>query len=123
MNHKILRNRARFNEECSILVRRRKQHVGVRRETSRTLRNKKRESLKDQISKLETKSKHINIKELCRGINEFKQGYKPRTHSIKDENGTVDRWKDYFSKLVADQFNEPEVRTAEPFIVEPSLNV
>jgi hypothetical protein len=51
----------------------------VRREASRHFRNKKREYLKDKKNELESNSKNKNIRELYRGINEFKKGYQPRT--------------------------------------------
>jgi hypothetical protein len=47
----------------------------VRLEASRHFRNKKREYLKDKISKLESNSKDKNIRDLYRDINEFKKGY------------------------------------------------
>jgi hypothetical protein len=50
----------------------------VRREASRHFRNKKREYLKDKINELESNSKN-KIRDLYRGINEFKKGYQPRT--------------------------------------------
>jgi hypothetical protein len=49
----------------------------VRREASRHFRNKKMEYLKDKINELATNSKNKNIKDLYRGINEFKRGYEP----------------------------------------------
>jgi hypothetical protein len=49
----------------------------VRREDNRYFRNKKREYLKDKINELATKSKKKNIRDLYRGINEFKRGYQP----------------------------------------------
>jgi hypothetical protein len=54
----------------------------VRRETCRTFRNKKREYLKGKINELETNNKNKNIRELYRGINEFKKGYQPRINII-----------------------------------------
>jgi hypothetical protein len=57
--------------------------------TSRTFRNKKREYLKDKINELETNNKSKNIRDLYRGINEFKKGYQPRINVIKDENGNL----------------------------------
>jgi prefoldin subunit 5 len=45
----------------------------VRLEASRHFRNEKREYLKDRINELETNSKNKNIRELYRGINEFKR--------------------------------------------------
>jgi hypothetical protein len=50
----------------------------LRRETSRTFRNNKREYLKGKINELETNNKNKNIRDLYRGINEFKKGYQPR---------------------------------------------
>jgi hypothetical protein len=80
----------------------------VRRQANRHFRNKKREYLKDKINKLESNSKNKNIRDLYRGINEFKKGYQPRTSLVKDEKGDlladpnkiVDRWMDYFCQLL-----------------------
>jgi hypothetical protein len=47
----------------------------VRRETSRHFRNKKRQYLKGKINELAMNSKNENIRDLYRGINEFKRGY------------------------------------------------
>jgi hypothetical protein len=47
----------------------------LRRETSRTFRNKKREYVKGKINELETNNKNKNIRNVYRGINEFKDGY------------------------------------------------
>jgi predicted nuclease of restriction endonuclease-like RecB superfamily len=47
----------------------------VTREAIRHFRNKKRECLKDKINKLESNSNNKNIRDLYRGINEFKKGY------------------------------------------------
>jgi hypothetical protein len=44
----------------------------VRREASRHFWNKKREYLKDKINELAANSKNKNIRDLYRGINEFK---------------------------------------------------
>jgi hypothetical protein len=35
------------------------------------------------------KSKNKNIRDLYRGINEFKRGYQPRSNLVKDENGDL----------------------------------
>jgi hypothetical protein len=53
-------------------------------------------------------SKYKNIRDLCRGINEFKRGYQLRNNLVKDENGDLladshnilNRWKKYFSQLL-----------------------
>jgi hypothetical protein len=67
-----------------------------------------REYLKDKINELVTNSKNKNIRDLCRGIHEFKKGYQPRSTLVKDENGDLledsynilNRWKNYFSQLL-----------------------
>jgi hypothetical protein len=61
----------------------------VRNETNGTLRNKKREYLKEKINELERNSKNKNIRGLHRGINEFKKAYQPKTNLVKDENGDL----------------------------------
>jgi hypothetical protein len=45
----------------------------TRRETSRHFRNKKREYLKDKIDELATNNKKKNIRDLYRGINDFRR--------------------------------------------------
>jgi hypothetical protein len=80
----------------------------VRRAASRHFRNKKREYLKDKINELVSSSKNKNIRDLYRGINEFKKGYQPRTNLVKDEKGDlladahkiVNRWMEYFCELL-----------------------
>jgi hypothetical protein len=77
----------------------------LRRETSRKFRKKKREYLKHKINELETNNKNKNIRDLYRGINEFKKGYQPRINIMKDENGdlladpqnVLNRWKNFFN--------------------------
>jgi hypothetical protein len=78
----------------------------IRPEASRHFRNKKK-YLKDKINELGTKSKSKNLRDLYRGINEFKRGYQPRSNLMKDENGDLlagshnilNRWKNYFSVI------------------------
>jgi hypothetical protein len=48
-----------------------------------------REYLKGKINELETNSKNKNIRDLYRGINEFKRGYQSRSNFVKDENGDL----------------------------------
>jgi hypothetical protein len=61
----------------------------VRREASRHFRNIKREYLKDRINELATNSKNKNIRDLYRGINEFKKGHQPRSNLVKDKNNDL----------------------------------
>jgi len=59
----------------------------VRCDASRHFRNKQKAYLKAKIEELETNSKISNIRDLYRGINDFKKGYQPRTFILKDEKG------------------------------------
>jgi hypothetical protein len=45
----------------------------IRREASRYFRNNGRVHLKDKINELESNSKNKNIRDLYRGVNEFKK--------------------------------------------------
>jgi len=62
--------------------------------------------LKAKIEALETNSKTKNIRELCKGINDFKKGYQPRNNRVKDEKGDLviqnilSRWGKHFSPLI-----------------------
>ena len=55
----------------------------VRREASRHSRNKKKEYLKTEIEVLETSSKIKIVKDLYRGISDFKKGPQPRINIVK----------------------------------------
>jgi hypothetical protein len=87
---------------------------------------KKREYMKDRINELTTKSKKI-IRDLHRGINEFKRGYQTRNNLVKDENGDLftdshnilNRWKNYSQLLNVNNVSDVrqiEVHTAEPLV-------
>jgi hypothetical protein len=60
------------------------------------------------MNEIAPNSKNMNIRELYRGINEFKRGYQPRNNFVKYKNGDLlvdshnilNRWKKYFSKLL-----------------------
>ena len=45
--------------------------------------------LKAKIEDLETNSKIKYIRDLYRGISDFKKGYQPRTNIVKDETGDL----------------------------------
>jgi len=80
----------------------------VSHDASRHFRNKKKSYLKAKIEELETNSKIKNIRDLYRGINDFKKGYHPRTNIVKDDKGdlvadshsTVAKWRNYFSQIL-----------------------
>jgi hypothetical protein len=55
----------------------------------RAFQGKKKEYLKHEINELAMNSKNKNIRDLYRGINEFKRGYQPRNNLVKDENGDL----------------------------------
>jgi len=61
----------------------------IRCQASRHFRNKKKEYLKAKIDELETNSKIKNIRDLYRGISDFKKAYQPRTNILKDEKGDL----------------------------------
>ncbi|KAJ4438077.1 hypothetical protein ANN_14016 [Periplaneta americana] len=139
-----------FDEDCCIVVERRKQaklkflqdpveenrdiYFNERWEASRTLRNKRRGYLKEKLNEIETNSRNKNIRDLYKGIEEFKNGYQARVNVIKDENGDLladshsilNRWKNYFGQLLnvhrpnRNYWDEIEIQTAEPFIPEPT---
>jgi hypothetical protein len=103
----------------------------VRREASRYFRNKKREYLKDKINELATNSKNKNIRDLYRGIHEFKRSYQPRKNLVKDENNDLadsqnilNRWKNCFSQLLnvhnVSDVRQIEVHTPEQLVPGPS---
>jgi hypothetical protein len=58
------------------------------REASRHFRKKKREYLKDKITEIELNSKIKKIRDLYRGITEFK-GYQPRNNLVIEERGDL----------------------------------
>jgi hypothetical protein len=85
---------------------------------------KKREYLKNKINELKTNSKNKNIRDLYRGINEFKKGYQPRTNMVKengdlaDSHSILNRWKNYFCQLLnvhgVNDVRQTKIHTAEP---------
>jgi hypothetical protein len=60
---------------------------GYRHEASRCFRNKKREYLKARMNELPKNCKNKNVRDLYRGITDFKRGYQCRSKLVKDENG------------------------------------
>ena len=61
----------------------------VRSQTIRYFRNMRWECLKGKINVCETTSKNKCTRDLSRVINEFKNGYQPRTALVKDEKGSL----------------------------------
>ena len=81
---------------------------------------------------LETNSKIKNIRDLYRGISDFKKGYRPTTNVVKDQKGdlvadcysTVAGWRNYSSQLLnvhwVKDIKHTDIHTAEPLVPEPS---
>jgi hypothetical protein len=111
-------NKPWFDEGWSKLLEQRKQDklqwlqdpskiYGDNLNNIRHFRNKKRQYLKEKIDELVTNSKNKKIRDLYRGINDFKRDYQPRSNLVKDKNGDLfadshnilNRWKNYFSQL------------------------
>jgi hypothetical protein len=105
----------------------------LRHETSRTFRNKKREYLQGKMNEFETNNKNKNIRDLYRGINEFKKACQPRINIIKDENGNLladpqsvlNRWENFFNQMLnihgVCNVRQKDIQMAEPLVPEPSL--
>jgi len=104
----------------------------VRREVGLHFRNKRKEYLRAKIEELEANSKIHIIRDLCRGINDFKKWYQPRCNIVKDEEGDlvadshriVVRWRNYFSQLFnvhgVKDVGQAEIHTAQPLVPVPS---
>jgi hypothetical protein len=100
----------------------------VQREASRHFRNKEKEYLKVTINELETNCKISNIRDLYRGISDFKKGNQPRTSTVKDKKcGLVTyshrilaKWRNPCCQLLnvngVNDIRQTEIQTAEPLV-------
>jgi hypothetical protein len=68
----------------------------VRWEASRHFRNKKRDCLKEKINDLESDSNNVNIRDMYKGITDFKKGFQPRANLIKDGTGDLIVYPQHF---------------------------
>jgi hypothetical protein len=106
----------------------------VRSVASRHSRNKEKEYLEVKIDKFETNSKIKNIRDLYRGISNFKKGYHPRTNIVKDEKGDLvtdfhsisARWWNHFSQLLhvhgVHDFRQTEIYMAGTLVPKSSAS-
>jgi hypothetical protein len=74
-----------------------------------------------------------NIRDLYKGISEFKKGYQPRINIIKDENGNLladpqsvlNRWKHFFNQLLnihgVHDVRQMDIHMAEPLVPASSF--
>jgi len=148
--HELEQNKPWFDEECLGFLDQRKRSKmqwiqdptqsnvddlnNVRCEICGHFRNKKKAYLRAKIGELETNSNIQNIRDLFRGINDFKMGYQPRCTIVKDEKGDlvadshsiVAKWTKYFSQLFnvhgVKDVGQAEIHTAEPLVNEPSAS-
>jgi len=102
----------------------------VKRDASRHFRNKNKAYLKAKIEELETNTKSKNIRDLHRGINDFKKGYQPKTNIVKEDKGDfvaeshriLARWRNSFTHLLnghgVNDVRQTEIHTAEPLVTE-----
>jgi hypothetical protein len=89
--------------------------------------------LKGKINELGTNNKNKNIRDLYRGINEFKRGCQPRINIIKDGNGNLfadpqsvlNRWKNFFNQVLNihgfHDVRQMDIHMANPLVPESSL--
>jgi len=97
----------------------------VRHEATRHFRNNKEEYLKAKIDELETNSKIKNIRDLYRGVSDFKKGYQPSIYMVWDEKNDLvtdchsvlaRRWN-HFSQLLnvlaVSNVNQTEINQTE----------
>ena len=92
-------------------------------------KKKKKAYLRAKIEELETNSKIKNIRDLYKGINDFKTGYQPRCNIVKNKKGDlvadshsiVARRRNYFSQLFnvhgVKDVGQAEIHTAEPLVL------
>jgi len=96
------------------------------RQEAKYFRHKKKECLKDKIENLKLTVKTKNIRDLYRGISDFKKGYRPRMNRVKEEKyPLVADYTEFrlgggivsLSSLNIHGFNDvrqTEIQTAEP---------
>jgi hypothetical protein len=88
--------------------------------------------LNAKFDELETNRKIKNIRDLYRGISDFKKGYQHISNMVKDENNglftdshnILARWRKHFSQLFVvhgvSNVRQTEIHTAETLVPEPS---
>jgi hypothetical protein len=91
----------------------------------------KEKYLNNKIEELQTNSKIKNIRDLYRGISDFRKGYQPGTNIVKDEKGdlfadshsSLARWRNHVSYLLkihgVNDVSQKELHTAETQLPKP----
>jgi hypothetical protein len=93
---------------------------------SRLFRNERGSIRKTKLLSSKQRVRTKNIRELYRGITEFKRGYQPRTNLAKDEmedlfadyHNISNRWMNYSSQLL-NIHGVNYVRQTEIYMIEP----
>jgi hypothetical protein len=78
--------------------------AGVRERLPVIKQATRKEYLRAKFDEIETNNKMKNIRNLYRGIIDFKEGYQPRTNIVKDDfitdsHSILARWSNHFSQL------------------------
>jgi hypothetical protein len=90
----------------------------VSRDARRHFRNKKKAYLKAKIQELETNSKIKNLRDLYRGIGDFKKG-----DLVADSHSILAMWRNNFCQLLnihgIKDARQTEIHTAKSIVPEP----
>jgi len=101
----------------------------VRPEAIKHFRNKMKAYLKAKIEDLENNSKIKNIRDLYRGVSDFKKVYQSRNDGVKDDlvvefHSILARWRNLFSHLLnihgVNEVLQTEIPTTESLVPKPS---
>ena len=106
----------------------RNQFINIRQAAHNMFKNKKRQYLKRKIEEINENCQNNNVRDMYKGINNFRKGFQATTEMVKDENdnlitdssGVLNTWKNYFDRLLNVDFESDreieglELHTAEP---------
>jgi hypothetical protein len=102
------------------------ENIGVSRETGRYCRNKRGDIWKSKFLSFETNCKKRSIRDMYRGVNEFKKSNQRWTNfdemcDLADSHIFLTRWKDHFVSYWFNDGMHTHIRTAEPPVPEPCV--
>lgn len=88
----------------------------LRREATKLLKRKKRESMKAQIEEIEHLSRQSESRKFYAAVNRMRRGFQPRMSGCKNKDGQVlgeedkimKRWAEHFEELLNEKGTEPE---------------
>ncbi|XP_054289925.1 uncharacterized protein LOC129005133 [Macrosteles quadrilineatus] len=112
----------------------REEYFRVNKETTRTLRKKKREYLKGLLEKAERDQSAQNARDFFKCVRHFRSGYTANAFGIKDKEGNIlvqkqevtNRWREHFEELLngeeIDNNEEiPIYHDVQPLVENPSI--